>query len=192
MSLMVRILQKMSLNEILVILPKSAYLNSHLSPMVQRVDVMDSLVLNCFYHEQPVKLIMDTQPTTNLVIHAFAELVGLPMKLTPQTAYQANGVTSLDDMNEIHCTLTQGESVLWFNAFVVCKLDTPVLVWNHFFVTNDISTRPKSKKKSLLADQGFLYYGAQSTNNAAIFCTQAVVLCSFAQPSETASDAEWA
>lgn len=172
---------------------------------VRRVDVVESPVLNCFYNEHPVKLTLDTGATTNLVTLDFAKSVDLPVKPTSQSAYQADGVTPLDVVGEVHCSLTRGETVLWLDALVVRKLDTPVLVGNPFHVSNDIGTRPK-KRQIIIGGSDVVYYGPQSTNKASIRRAQATVLrtpakstvllpgdhIEFHTPLDTDPDTEWA
>ena len=153
---------------------ENAFLNSPIDS-VRRVDVIQSPVLNCYYNNHPVKLIIDTGATTNLVTKAFAQSVNIPIKPSSQLAYQADGLTPLEVVGEIHCSLTRGDNTLFLNALVVNRLDTPVLVGNPFLVKNDIGTRPK-RSQIIIGGSEIVYYGSASQTHGNVRRTQAVLI----------------
>ena len=79
------------------------------APTALRVSIIQSPVLNTFYHEHPVQLTLDTGATSNMVRASAAKLYGLPVTPASQMARQADGVTPMDVVGEVHCTLTRGQ-----------------------------------------------------------------------------------
>ena len=74
-----------------------------------RVSKVQSPVLHTFYHEHPVQLSLDTGTTSNMVLAFSINLYGFPITLSSQMAHQANGVTPMDVIDEVHCSLTRGQ-----------------------------------------------------------------------------------
>ena len=59
---------------------------------------------------------------------------------------QADGVTSVDVMDEVHCSLTRGKWTCELDALVVHQLDVDILAGNPFMVRNDIDVRPAKRQ----------------------------------------------
>ena len=55
---------------------------------------------------------------------------------------QADGVTPVDVIDEVHCSLTRGKWTCESDALVVRQLDVDILAGNPFMVRNDIDVRP--------------------------------------------------
>ena len=71
-----------------------------------RVSIVQIPVLDTFYHEHPVQLTLETCATSNMVGASSAELYGFPITPASQMARQADGVTPMDVIGEVHCSLT--------------------------------------------------------------------------------------
>lgn len=111
-------------------------------PAALRVSIVQSPVLNTFYHEHPVQLTLDTGATSNMVRASSAKLYGFPISPASQMARQADGVTPMDVIGEVHCYLTRGQWTFELDALVVRQLDVNILAGNPFMVCNDIGIRP--------------------------------------------------
>ena len=79
------------------------------APTALRVSIIQSPVLNTFYHEHPVQLTLDTGATSNMVCASVAKLYGLRVTPASQMARQADGVTPMGVAGEVRCTLTCGQ-----------------------------------------------------------------------------------
>ena len=111
-------------------------------PAALRVSIVQSPVLNTFYHQHPVQLTLDTGATSNMVRASSAKLYGFPITPASQMARQADGVTPMDVIGEVHCSLTRGQWTFELDALVVRQLDVDILAGNPFMVRNDIGVRP--------------------------------------------------
>lgn len=151
----------------------SAFLDPQ--PSVRRVDVIESPVLNCYYNKHTVKIVLDSGATTNMVKKSFASSIGLSIKPTSQKAYQADGITPLDVVGEVHCTLSRGDMTLFLDALVVVKLDTDVLGGGPFMFTNDIGTRPKLFQ-IIIAGSEIVHYGSSAEPRVSVRRAQAVLV----------------
>ena len=141
-----------------------------------RVRVIQSPYLNMYYFDQPVHVTLDTGATTNMVRASFAKSLNLPITTSSQFARQADGITSLKVVGEIHCNLTRGDRSFALHALAVDKLDVNVLAGNPFLVTNDIATRP-AKNQVVIGGSEIVYYGQQTSNSASVIRrTQAYLL----------------
>lgn len=81
-----------------------------LAPAALRVNIVQSPTLNTFHHEHPVQLTLDTGATSNMIRASSAKLFGFPITPASQMARQADGVTPMDVIGEVHCTLTRGQA----------------------------------------------------------------------------------
>ena len=77
-------------------------------PTALRESIVQSPVLNTFYHEHPVRLTLDTGTTSNMIRISSAKLYGFPITPASQMARQADGVTPMDVIGEVNCSLTHG------------------------------------------------------------------------------------
>ena len=77
-------------------------------PAALSASIVQSPVLNTFYHEHPLQLTLDTGATSNMVRASSAKLYGFPITPASQMARQAHGVTPMDVIGEVHCSLTRG------------------------------------------------------------------------------------
>ena len=115
-------------------------------PAAIRVSIVQSSVLNTFYHERPVQPTLDTGATSNMIRASSAKLYGFPITPASQMARQADGVTPMDVIGEVHCSLTRGQWTFELDALVVRQLDVDILAGNPFMVCNDICVRPAKRQ----------------------------------------------
>ena len=102
--------------------------------------------------------------------------IGAVIQKTKQTACQADGITPLTVVGEVHITLQRDIHELHLEALVVKELDVDVLAGIPFLVANDISIRPAQHQVSI---QGAIVTYATNASQVAhnsIRRTQAQVL----------------
>ena len=175
-------------------------------PAALRVSIVQSPVLNTFYHEQPVQLTLDTGATSNMVRASSAKLYGFPITPASQMARQADGVTPMDVIGEVHCSLTRGHWTFELDALVVRQLDVDILAGNPFMVRNDIGVRP-AKRQIEIGGTEIISYSAPSrhTRQPSVRRTQSFLLrnpnrtvvlpgeyVQFSTPSDADADTLWA
>ena len=147
------------------------------APTALSVSIIQSPVLNTFYHEHPVQLTLDTGATSNMVRASAAKLYGLPVTPASQMARQADGVTPMDVVGEVHCTLTRGQRAFELDAPVVRQLDVDILAGNPFLARNDISIHP-ARRQIVIGGSDMIHYGTASkhTTQSAVRRTQSFLL----------------
>ena len=175
-------------------------------PAALRVSIVQSPVLNTFYHEHPVQLTLDTGATSNMVRASSAKLSGFPITPASQMARQADGVTPMDVIGEVHCSLTRGHRTFELDALVVRQLDVDILAGNPFMVRNDIGVRP-AKRQIEISGTEIISYSSPSrhTHQPSVRRTQSFLLrnpnrtvvlpgeyVQFSTPSDADSDTLWA
>ena len=121
-------------------------------------------------------------------------------------AHQADGVTPMDVIGEVHCSLTRGQWTFELDALVVHQLDIDILAGNPFMVRNDIDVRP-AKHQIEIGGTDIISYSSPSrhTNQPNVRRTQSFLLrnpnrtvvlpgeyLQFSTPSDTDSDTLWA
>ena len=144
-------------------------------PVAHRVNVIQSPFLNVYHSHHPVRLTLDTGATTNMIKASVARDINLPIHPASQMARQADGVTPLDVIGEVHCQLTRDHHTFRLDALVVKQLDVDVLAGNPFHVANDVATRP-AKRQIVINGSEVISYGPQSSTSPSVRRTQAFVL----------------
>jgi hypothetical protein len=99
-----------------------------------------------FHNHHAVQLTLDTGAETSLIKSSIAQQIGATIQKTKQTALQADGVTPLSVVGEVHLDLSRNSHTLHLDALVVNNLDVDVLAGTPFMVTNDISIRPSKQQ----------------------------------------------
>ena len=175
-------------------------------PAALRVSIVQSPVLNTFYHKHPVQLTLDTGATSNMVCASSAKLYGFPITPASQMARQADGVTPMDVIGEVHCSLTRGQWTFELDALVVRQLDVDILACNPFMVRNDIGVRP-AKRQIEIGGTEIISYSSPSrhTRQPNVRRTQSFLLrnphrtvvlpgeyVQFSTPSDVDCDTLWA
>ena len=115
-------------------------------PSALRVSVVQSPILNTFYHENPVRLTLHTGATSNMVRTSSAKLYGFLITPASQMARHTYGVTPTDVIGDVHCSLTRGQWIFELDALVVRQLDVDILAGSPFMVRNDIGVRPAKRQ----------------------------------------------
>ena len=87
-----------------------------------------------------------------------AAAYGFPVTPASQMARQADGVTPMDVVGEVHCSLIRGSSTFGLDALVVRQLDVDILAGNPFLAKNDIAIRP-TKREILIGGTDVVQYG---------------------------------
>ena len=121
---------------------------------------MQSPYLSAYYHQFPVRLTLDTGATTNMMRDSFARSIAVPIRSASQMARQANGVTPLEVVGEVHCELSRGTYRFTLDALVVKQLDVDVLAGNPFLVLNYIAVRP-ARRQIVVGGEDVVHYGPQ-------------------------------
>ena len=124
----------------------------------RRVNVKQSPFFKAFYEHHPIRLTIDTGAETNMIKASIAKYIGAKISKSSQTALQADGVTPLNVLGEIHITLSRSHTNLHLDALVVEELDVDVLAGTPFMIINDISVRP-AKHHIVLGDGTSIHYG---------------------------------
>lgn len=155
--------------------PESSALIDHPSGTVRRVNVIQSPFLSAYYQHHPVRLTLDTGATTNMILASVAKAINLPVSPASQMARQADGVTPLAVMGEVHCQLCRGDHTFHLDALVVDQLDVDILAGNPFLVANDIATRP-AKRQIVIKGREVVHYGPSPKEGASIRRTQAFLV----------------
>ena len=153
-----------------------------------------------------MQLTLDTGATSNMVRASSAQLYGFPKTPASQMAHQADGVTPMDVIGEVHCSLTRGQWTFELDALVVHQLDIDILAGNPFMVRNDIGVCP-AKHQIEIGGTDIISYSSPSrhTHQPNVPRTQSFLLRNpnrtvvlsgkypqFSTPSDTDSDTLWA
>ncbi len=141
----------------------------------RRVNILQSPTLSAFFGHTPVLLTLDTGATSNMVLASFAKSVGMTIRPTSQTAYQADGVTRLRVLGEVNCSLTRDHHTFQLDALVVEQLDSDILAGSPFLTHNDIAIR-QAKNMVVIKGRDVVTYGPKQQVTASARRAQAQVL----------------
>ena len=121
-------------------------------------------------------------------------------------ARQADAVTPMDVIGEVHCSPTRGQWTFESDALVVRQLDVDILAGNPFMVRNDIGVR-LAKPQIEISGTDIISYSSSSRHTCLpnVRCTQSFLLrnpirtvvlpgeyVQFSTPSEADSNTLWA
>ncbi len=103
--------------------------------------------------------------------------IGASIQKTTQKALQADGVTQLKVVGDVHLILSRSNLSLHLDALVVDNLDVDGLAGTPFMITNDISLRP-AKQQVTVQGHEISYYGVSKSSEctSSIRRTHAVVI----------------
>ena len=148
------------------------------SSTTNRVSVKQSPHLKAFFDHHPLLLTLDTGAETSMIKSCIAKKIGATIQKTSQKALQADGITQLKVVGEVHLVLSRSNLNLQLDALVVDNLDVDILAGTPFMITNDVSLRP-AKQQVTVKGHEISYYGAAKSSEQAssIRRTQAIVLC---------------
>ena len=134
--------------------PDSSH-NYRVKSTTNRVSVKQSPHLKAFFEHHPLLLTLDTGAEISMIKASVAKAVGATIHKTSQKALQADGVTQLAVVGEVHLTLARSNLSLHLFALVVDNLDVDILAGTPFMITNDISLRP-AKQQITIRGQEFV------------------------------------
>ena len=123
-------------------------------PQIRKVTVKNSPYLFVKYENHPVKLILDSGATANIIRLDFAKQIGATIYNTNSRATQADGVTNLDIAGEVHLVFKIDDLELYFDGLVTKDLSDNVLAGVPFMTSNDVYARP-SQRKVYFGDRSF-------------------------------------
>ena len=85
---------------------------------IRRVDVMKSPVLYAKFGEHSVPLTLDSGAEADLMKRSCAERIGAKIYPTNATASQADGLSDLNIVGEVHCQFNCGSHSFKFNCLI--------------------------------------------------------------------------
>ena len=132
--------------------------------MTCRVNTKQSPFFKEFYLHNPLRLTLDSDAETNMIRETVAKSIGANICKSSQLARQADGLTPLKVIREIHFVLLRGGTNLHLDALVVEDLDVEVLAGTPLLVSNDISIRPV--KSQITIGKTVIHYGDDNTNRS--------------------------
>ncbi len=110
--------------------------------LVRRVGNMPSPILDVLYKNTVMHMTLDSGATSNLILEAFCVRMGIPIQPATQSAGQADGISKLNTVGEVHFTISRNGKKFKFNGLVVGQLSDEVLAGMPFLFENDIGVRP--------------------------------------------------
>lgn len=123
----------------------------------RRVGTQQSPHFKAFYQHHPLHVTLDTGAETSMIKASLAHYIGANINKSTQQARQADGITPLTVIGEIHIVLSRNNQHLKLDALVVEDLDVDVLAGTPFMIENDISLRP-AKKQILIQNTDVVKY----------------------------------
>lgn len=108
------------------------------SPIIRRVDVFASPVLNTTVNNKISKWTLDSGSESDCITEEECTRLKLKWRPTKHTATQGDGWTPLNTIGEIHFVAWYGHHQLIFNGLVVKSLQTPVLAGMPFHIVNNV------------------------------------------------------
>ena len=133
--------------------------NTSESASVNRVQVQQSPCLYAFHECDTVCITIDSGATGNMMKASYARFLGVNVTTTKQLAKQADGLSPLKVVGEVHTSFTCDGHVLTFEGLVVENLDSDILAGMPFMEVNDIAIRP-AKHEIHIGDTFTYKYGS--------------------------------
>ena len=133
-----------------------------------RVVSYPSQVISLYHSDKVVHVTLDSGATVSFITLTEASRLGIAVQKATQLVSQADGITKLHVVGEVHSTLKRGEITFAFNALVVKKLnDATILAGMNFLVENEIDQEP-SKHRVKVRQK----YSIQETPSKLIYPTE--------------------
>ena len=114
-----------------------------------RVKVSQSPYLNAFYDHIPVRIVLDSGATGNMIRKSLVTRLGLPTANSRQSAHQADGCSPLSVVGETRFHLSRDGHTFYFEGLIIEDLDVEILAGIPFMTSNDITIRPAKTQISL-------------------------------------------
>ena len=134
--------------------------NYRVTPTTRRVCTKRSPHLKVFYHHHALQLTLVTGAEISMIKASVARQIEASIHKTRQTALQADGITPLTVVGEVHFNVDRDHVDLHLDALAVGELDVDILAGTPFMALNDFSVRPSLQQISIQGSY-ILYYGAE-------------------------------
>ena len=108
----------------------------------RRVGNMASPVLDVLFKSKTLKVTLDSGSTSNMILEEVAIRCGLKIYPATQSAGQADGISKLNTVGEVHFSVMRNGRKLHFDGLVVKTLSDDILGGMPFLFKNDIGIRP--------------------------------------------------
>ena len=131
----------------------NAYLDDEDDRITRRVSNIQSPVIDVGYHSSTLFITIDCGATTNLIRESVASRYGIKVLPATQNAAQADGLTNLKTVGEVHFKVTRGDKTFMFDGLVVKDLNDDILGGMPFMTKNDIGVRPARSMIVLHGDE---------------------------------------
>ena len=105
---------------------------------VRKVETVDSGILTAFCGDKVSNITIDNGATGNFIRKNVADFLEVKIVKTTQKAVQADGVTPLNVVGEVHCSFTRSKVTFEFDGLVVTDLDCDILGGTPFQKSNGI------------------------------------------------------
>ncbi len=109
---------------------------------VRRVQNMASPVLDVLHSSGILHITIDSGCTSNMIRESVARRYGITIYPNTQSAGQADGVSKLETVGEVHFTVQRDGETIFFDGLVVKVLGDDILGGIPFMSENDIGVRP--------------------------------------------------
>ena len=123
-------------------------------PDVRKVTVKNSPYIYVKYLSHSMKLTIDSGAEANVMKLAHAERIGATIHKASTGARQADGVSGMDIVGEVHLTFKLQDLELFFDGLVAKTLSDDVIAGVPFMFANDCYARP-SKRLVYFGDREF-------------------------------------
>ena len=128
--------------------------------IVRRVRNMASPVLDVLHSSGLLKVTIDSGSTSNMIRESICRKYGITVYPNTQTAGQADGVSKLDTVGEVHFSVELDGTPLFFDGLVVKNLGDDILGGIPFMSENDIGVRP-SKSQIIIGGSDVIHYDSK-------------------------------
>ena len=105
----------------------------------RKVEIISSLILSVKVNNKPSDWTLDGGATSSMIEEEECERLGVEILPTCQRATQADGLTPLPVLGEVHFIASKGHHTFKFSGLVVRSLDAPVLAGMPFLKLNKIT-----------------------------------------------------
>ena len=145
----------------------------------RRVDNMASPVLDVLFNKsKTLKVTLDSGSTANMIHGAIAKFCGLKIYPASQSAGQADGVSKLNTVGEVHFSVIRDGRKLVFSGLVVKDLSDDILGGIPFLYKNDIGIRP-AKSQIIIGGTEIIPYDAKGVCAPMIRRTESTFVVQF-------------
>ena len=90
--------------------------------------------MSAFYGHKVVDILLDGGATSNFIEYNECKRLNLTISPSTQTAVQADGITPLVILGEVHCIFTRGDLKLYLDALVTDTLSNCVILGGTTFL----------------------------------------------------------